>query len=80
MVVAPDLRDGRPPEEAEQKNVSYSFAVMLAFPILLSLFGWPAVPEVRRHYHPAILKLSRIMIFEGKGVYPDFGISPYSVW
>ena len=24
MVVAPDLRDGRPPEEAKPKNVSYS--------------------------------------------------------
>ena len=55
MVVAPDLRDGRPPEEEQPKNVSYSFAVRLAFLILLRLFGWPAVPEVRRNYHPATL-------------------------
>ncbi len=25
---------------------------------MLRLFGWPAVPEVRRHYHPATRKVS----------------------
>ena len=47
MVVAPDLRDGKPP--VEQKP-------WLENNLRLRLFGWPAVPEVRRHYHPDTCK------------------------
>ena len=54
MVVAPDLRDGKPPEEAE-----YNIHERMYVPYLktlsdifstLRLFGWPAVSEIRRHY------------------------------
>ncbi len=59
FIVAPDLRDGRPPEEAESENSQLFFERMLAFLILLRLFGWPAVPEVRRHYHPATITIKQ---------------------